>query len=113
MSYCHDCSTNGAGNIDLVFHPHVKDIMHQLIDQQDTSCMREGRDPVYVDGANNTGVEDGTMFNPYNTVIEGTEAVLPHGTVLIAPGIYPQTDALRYPSTLKKNGVSGDVIINK
>ncbi len=24
-----------------------------------------------------------------------------------------QTDVLRYPSTLKKNGVSGDVIMNK
>jgi hypothetical protein len=112
MSYCGSCSPDGLDNIDLEFHSRVIDTMREHIDAQDTACMREARDPVYVDRSN-TGLEDGTAANPYNTVVEGAETVLPGGTVLITPGDYPETNVLPYPSTLRKDDGTGTVIMGE
>lgn len=52
---------------------------------------------VYVDWTN-TGYEDGSYANPYNTVKEGVSGAWPHGTLSIRGGEYDET---------------GDVIIDK
>ena len=100
MSYC--------WSVTLDFHPVVIDTIRNHVDN--AACMRIARDPVYVDWSN-TGYEDGTAANPYNTVLEGAETVMPGGTVLIAPGNYPETPLIPYPCLLLRNGTSGSVII--
>lgn len=55
---------------------------------------------VYVDRSN-LGFEDGTATNPYNSVREGTQAVLNGGTVYIRPGNYSEKLTLSRPMTLK------------
>jgi len=49
---------------------------------------------VYVDITNDTGVEDGTPANPYNTVQEGIDNALQGDRVLVAPGLYKETVAM-------------------
>lgn len=43
---------------------------------------------VYVNAANNGGVEDGTPTLPFNTIQEGLNAAVAGDTVSVAPGIY-------------------------
>lgn len=43
---------------------------------------------IYVDAANQSGVEDGTLDNPYDTVVEALEATVPGDEVSVAPGVY-------------------------
>ncbi len=43
---------------------------------------------IYVDAANETGIEDGTLANPYNTVSEAITMAMAGDIVSVAPGIY-------------------------
>jgi hypothetical protein len=58
---------------------------------------------VYVD-VDATGYEDGTTDHPFDTVIEGANAVYPGGTVWIGPGTYAETLIIHRPMTLRENG---------
>jgi hypothetical protein len=106
MSYCHNCP-GGYANILHEFHASNVTRMRSHID---SSCLRLARNPSYVDWRN-TGFEDGTAAWPYNTVKEGTEAVLPGGTVSIANGNYPEQITIWQPMTL--NATGGSVIIGE
>lgn len=46
---------------------------------------------IYVDQANDSGVEDGSAAHPFNTVREGLQAAPDKYTVLVAPGVYQET----------------------
>ncbi|MBP7747622.1 MAG: hypothetical protein KA383_16010 [Phycisphaerae bacterium] len=70
------------------------------------------RSPVYVDLAN-SGYEDGTLADPWNTVREGYGAVLVHGTVYIKPAVYPESLVLSKPATLQRQGTTGTVTIGQ
>jgi hypothetical protein len=85
MSYCGGCP-GGLSNQLLSFHPRV---VSRIRESVDTSCLRYGLDPAYVDGSN-TGFEDGSISNPFNTVEEGVQFVVPGGIVIITPGFYPE-----------------------
>lgn len=43
---------------------------------------------IYVDAANTSGVEDGSLQNPFNTIQVGLDAAVESDTVSVAPGIY-------------------------
>ena len=43
---------------------------------------------IFVNAANNSGIEDGTLTNPYDTVGEALGAVAAGETVSVAPGVY-------------------------
>lgn len=43
---------------------------------------------IMVDAANMSGIEDGTVANPYNTIQEGLNAAVENDIVSVAPGIY-------------------------
>jgi len=43
---------------------------------------------IYVDAGNTTGTEDGTRTHPFNSIIEGIEAVTPGKSVMVAAGTY-------------------------
>ena len=45
---------------------------------------------IYVDAANTSGTEDGSVDYPYNTIGEGIAAAPDMYTVLVAPGTYPE-----------------------
>lgn len=77
----------------------------------DYLCGRLHRNPCYVDWRNTSGTEDGTTAFPYNTVAEGTQFVLPGGTVSIANGNYAEQITIWQPMTL--NATGGSVIIGK
>jgi hypothetical protein len=82
MSYCHQCP-GGLANMDLEFHTaSIGEIQSSL-----RSCVLGTITPVYVDHRN-TGSENGSLANPFNTVVEGTWYVLPNGEVRIASGTY-------------------------
>ncbi len=48
---------------------------------------------IYVDAANNTGIEDGTADHPFNTIKEGINAAVPGATVMIMDGTYVPDDS--------------------
>ena len=64
---------------------------------------------VWVDLTNNTGVESGSIGNPFNTVFEGVSAVYQGGTVFIAGGNYDETISVIKPYIMRSSG--GTVII--
>ena len=63
---------------------------------------------IYVDASNNTGIEDGTMGHPFNTIKEGINAASPGYQVMIKQGTYIPDDSWSgNPHTLMlKAGVS-------
>lgn len=70
------------------------------------------RSPAYVDLAN-SGYEDGTLVDPWNTVREGYGAALVGGTVYIKPATYPEPLTLSKPAKLRRHGTSGTVTIGQ
>ncbi len=96
MSYCQR-RTGGFANIDLEFHRRVK---ARIAESVADSCLREARDPCYVDWRNSDD-EDGSSAEPFNTVLEGTLVVTPGGTVLIGSGSYDESLTIVQPMTLK------------
>ncbi len=88
MSYCHQCP-GGNNNILWTFHPLN---INRMLSTINASCLRFSQNPCYVDWRNTSGIEDGTATNPYNTVKEGVEGVLPDGTLSIANGLYPEVN---------------------
>lgn len=65
---------------------------------------------MYVD-ANAAAVENGWVSNPFNTVIEGVNAVTTTGVVVIRPGTYPQALSINRAMELRSTG--GMVIIGQ
>ncbi len=54
---------------------------------------------IYVDVANQSGIEDGTSMHPYRTLRAGVSHATPGDTVLVAHGIYNETGApLSWPA---------------
>jgi len=106
MSYCHFCP-GGFNNFLHEFHTKNIAGMRTVID---SSCLGIARAPVYVDWRN-VGFEDGTAGNPYNTVVEGAESVLPGGTVRITGGNYAEQITIWQPMTL--TAPSGSVTIGE
>ena len=43
---------------------------------------------IYVDIGNTSGIEDGTQTHPFNSIIEGIDAVIPGKSVMVAAGTY-------------------------
>jgi len=106
MSYCDRTECVGTGGKDLRFHERVVTRIRQSVD---ASCLRSGKDPVYVDWANNTGVETGSSLFPYNSVLEGVEVVIPGGTIHIDAGTYSQGFVANRPMILRTTG--GSVVV--
>jgi len=48
----------------------------------------DGRQTLYVDTLNNSGIEYGTKLKPYNTLKEAIDRTVTSDTVIVAPGIY-------------------------
>ena len=67
---------------------------------------------VFVNRAH-TGFEDGSAFDPYNTVQEGVAAVNPTGIVWISAGNYNERVVIDRPMTLLVTGNSGVVRIGQ
>ena len=59
---------------------------------------------IYVDWANNTGIEDGTQAHPYNTVAEGHTAASLGDTLSIRAGNYPGAVRLNKSVTVRSTG---------
>ncbi len=49
---------------------------------------------IYVDASNNTGIEDGTMGHPFNTILEGLQFSQNRDSISIIPGTYPEDTLL-------------------
>jgi hypothetical protein len=106
MSYCADC---GGLTMELLEFDSVN--IGRIRSHVSSSCLRLARNPAYVDWRNTSGTEDGTAANPYNTIKEGTEAVLPYGAVSIANGSYPVSITIWQPMVL--NATGGSVVIGQ
>ncbi len=52
---------------------------------------------IYVDDDNNSGVEDGTIDHPFNTVMEAIDAALPGDSIYIFTGEYLETPLTELP----------------
>ena len=61
---------------------------------------------IYVDAANTTGVEDGTQTHPFNSIIEGIDAVAPGKSVIVDVGTYKEQLIIARSITLR--GASRD-----
>jgi hypothetical protein len=107
MSYCHDC----PGEENNVLEKFDTINISRIRGHVNASCLRLTRNPSYIDWRNTSGTEDGTISYPYNTIKEGTEAVLPFGAVNIASGTYNETITIWQPMTLQSTG--GIVIIGQ
>ncbi len=78
----------------------------------EVSISRQARNPAYVDPSN-TGYEDGTAANPWNTLEEGLISVVPGATVYAAPENYPDARTIRKPLVLRRDGASGAVVLGQ
>lgn len=71
---------------------------------------------VYVDAANESGTEDGTETNPYNTISEATSAVsslaLTNRKIYVADGLYEERVVLPESSALYGQSEAGVIIKN-
>ncbi len=68
--------------------------------------------PIFVDWTN-SGTENGTQANPYNTILEAINAIpIPPRTIRISGGTYPETIIINKPCTLK-SWKNGSVIIGQ
>jgi len=56
----------------------------------------------YVDIENTSGIEDGTQTYPFNTIIEGIDAVTPGKSVIVAEGTYNEQFIINKSMTIKK-----------
>jgi len=66
---------------------------------------------IYVDITNTSGIEDGTLAHPYNTIGEGVNYAPAGYTVLVAPGNYAESIFLKYGITLQStNGPEVTII---
>ncbi len=72
-------------------------------------CLSSCSGPVYVDAAN-TGFENGSEQNPWDTFDEGHDTVAPGGTVLIRDGTYVETGLFFRQLLLELDG-GGSAII--
>ncbi len=60
-----------------------------IVDHRDSrDCLGGHNFSVYVDDSNNSGFEDGSLENPFNTLREGLWAVEPGGTIILFGGTY-------------------------
>ncbi len=100
MSYCKSCP-GGLANMDIRLHERVITRIRQSVDP---SCLRYGLNPVYVDGANSSGIENGTVLFPFNTVLEAVQIVIPGGMVYISTGSYPESIVVNRPAVLNARG---------
>jgi hypothetical protein len=101
MSYCGGDNCGGYINELMSFHPRVVNCIREYVDISD--CIRHGMNPVYSDWSN-TGYEDGTIGNPFNTVAEAVQVVIPDGTVYIRVGTYRESETISVnPSGLTIN----------
>ena len=91
MSYCGGDNCGGYANEIMSFHPRVVRCIREYVDFSD--CIRHGMNPVYADWSN-TGDEDGSPANPFNTVAEAVQVVIPNGTVNIGVGVYRETETI-------------------
>ncbi len=66
---------------------------------------------VYVNVANNSGIENGTITYPYNTIQEGVNAALNGATISVAAGLYPESVMIyqRQNLSLVGAGVSTEI----
>lgn len=69
----------------------------------DITIERKASTTIYVDWRND-GYEDGTITNPFDTVIEGITAVEASGTAVIADGVYPENLTIDKALTLTATG---------
>jgi hypothetical protein len=102
MSYCGGDNCGGYANELMSFHPRVVNCIREYVDDI-TGCLRHGMNPVYTDWTN-IGFEDGTMGNPFNTVAEAVEVVIPDGMVYIKSGSYHEGFIANRPVTLLATG---------
>jgi hypothetical protein len=67
-----------------------------------------GQQVIYVDAANNTGIEDGTEQHPFNTIKEGIAAASAGSIVMIKAGTYHPDSTWQYQDSVlcMKPGVS-------
>jgi len=61
---------------------------------------------IYVNAANASGIEDGTQTHPFNSIIEGIDAVISGKSVIVAAGTYNEQLIINKSITLQ--GISQD-----
>ncbi|MEM1126788.1 MAG: T9SS type A sorting domain-containing protein [Bacteroidota bacterium] len=64
---------------------------------QDALNNLPGTNTVYVDASHPSPTEDGTVFDPYDTLAEGLSNTPAHGTLSIVEGAYPGTVTISNP----------------
>ena len=57
-------------------------------------CSLKAQQVIYVDVSNNTGIEDGTLAHPFNTILEGLQLSQNGDSISIMPGSYPEDTLL-------------------
>ncbi len=105
MAEIDDCDdTNPAIN------PGTIEVLYNGIDDDCNELTPDTRGVVHVDFTY-TGIENGTIDEPYNTLAEAINAVDEDGEIIINAGTTNETPIISKPLTIKSAG--GDVIIGK
>ncbi len=75
------------------------------------ACIAGGQ-TIYVDVANNTGIENGSQASPYNTIQEGVNAAAVSGVVQVAAGTYTERVNITNRNSLTVQGAAGALLNN-
>lgn len=101
MSYC--------SSYILLFHSRVRD--HLRANILNNGCLTVGWNPVYVDFLNFADpFENGSVAHPWNTVREGLNAVVPGGTIFIAPENYAENITAADAVTLRRWDIRSGIV---
>ena len=65
---------------------------------------------IHVNVTNQTGVEDGTLAHPYDTIQEGVDHAVSGDRILVAPGVYKETVLMRDGVSVVGSGASSTII---
>lgn len=90
---------------------------NQIVSYRDSvSCLGGFNNTVHVNVSNNSGSEDGSPAQPYNTLREGLWACNPGGTIMLYPGTYDfdrTATILNRPVTLTRTPGAGTVLLGQ
>ncbi|MCA9770993.1 MAG: right-handed parallel beta-helix repeat-containing protein [Myxococcales bacterium] len=99
-------------DLTLIFHLEVSDGDAAAVDTVEITVTNGTGTTIYVDAANASGVEDGSLANPWNTIAEALVAALDGDVIEVAAGTYVDPLTIDKSVAIRAPGGATAVTVN-